>query len=180
MANISSPSWAASESSSIPNATETTPSNTNIFNQSVNRLKTVYTEGDWGMMIPVSTHHYRPSYTQEQIDSYEENPPGLGIAKNYTNASGNREFVYALAYQDSHHFPSWQMGYAWQAMWATHGIHYGLGYSAFILAREDTAHYLPFPGIVPMASIGYKNLTINTTFVPFSNVFFSFVDYRFQ
>jgi hypothetical protein len=141
-----------------------------------------YQQGNWEVIVPISTYHMRNSYTSEQIDSYEETPPGFGLGKGRINNSGNYEGLYAMGYQDSHHYPSWQVGYVWQALWrpTNEDFRVGVGYTAFILAREDIAHYTPFPALSPMASMAYKNLTLDVTFVPFSNVFFSNLKWAFK
>ncbi|MBY0345861.1 MAG: hypothetical protein K2P98_03220 [Neisseriaceae bacterium] len=134
-----------------------------------------YQQGNWEVIVPFSTYHMRNAYTPEQIAGYEESPPGFGLGKGQINSSGNYEGLYAMGYQDSHHYPSWQVGYVWQAIWPVINEEFrvGVGYTAFILAREDIAHYRPFPAAAPMASIAYKNLAVDLTFIPFSNVFFS-------
>lgn len=145
-------------------------------------VNNIYQKGNWEVIVPISTYHMRNSYSSEQIESYEESPPGFGLGKGRINSSGNYEGLYAMGYQDSHHFPSWQVGYVWQALWRpiNENFRVGLGYTAFILAREDIGHYTPFPAASPMTSIAYKNLTIDVTFIPFSNVFFSNIKWAFK
>ena len=59
----------------------------------------------------------------------------------------------------------------------------GAGYGAFITARSDIGRYAPFPGVLPLGSIGYRNLDIQATFVPGGkhdgNVLFTWVKLSF-
>ena len=44
-------------------------------------------------------------------------------------------------------------------------FYFGFGHSLDILIREQSG-YVPFPILLPMASIGYKRLSVGTTYVP--------------
>ena len=126
-----------------------------------------YDKGTWEFYLPLHTHHLRSKYTQEQIDSYQETPYGFGLGKGFYNEKGNWEGVYALAFQDSHYKPMYMAGYGWKAVWNTsENTRFGLGYTAGLLARTDINDYLPFPYLLPIASVGYKNFNLEGTFVP--------------
>jgi palmitoyl transferase len=72
-----------------------------------------------------------------------------------------------MGFQDSHFKPQWMTGYVWRAVWRpAEDMRLGLGWTAFVMARADIGHYTPFPGILPTASIGYKKLSLETTYVP--------------
>jgi palmitoyl transferase len=72
-----------------------------------------------------------------------------------------------MGFQDSHFKPQWQAGYGWQAKWGERsGLNAGLGYTVFLTARTDIGHYIPIPGILPIASIGYKKFSVEGTYVP--------------
>ena len=55
--------------------------------------------------------------------------------------------------------------------------------TAFFTAREDIMNYVPFPGILPLVSAGYKNLAVQGTYVPgrrgTGNVAFFWAQYTF-
>ena len=126
-----------------------------------------YDHGDWEYYLPFATYHSRSTYSQEQIDSYQERPPGFGIGKGYYNENGNWEGVYALGFQDSHFKPSYTAGYGWKAIWRpADDVRLGLGYIAGLMTREDVMGYVPFPLVIPTASIAYKNFSIEAAYVP--------------
>lgn len=137
----------------------------------------VYDHGQWEFYLPLHTHHLRSQYSQEQIDSYQETPYGFGFGRGLYNERGNWEGLFAMGFQDSHFKPSYTAGYGWKAIWRpTEDTRLGLGYIAGLMTREDVAGYFPFPVVLPIASLAYKNLSLETTFVPGAagagNIFF--------
>ena len=136
-----------------------------------------YDHGQWEFYLPLRTHHLRSKYSQEQIDSYQETPYGFGVGRGLYNERGNWEGVFAMGFQDSHFKPSYTAGYSWKAIWRPfEDTRVGLGYMAGLMTREDIANYFPFPIVVPVASLAYKNLSLETTFIPGAagagNIFF--------
>jgi palmitoyl transferase len=59
---------------------------------------------------------------------------------------------------------------------------YGVGATVFIMSRQDIMNYIPFPGVLPIASISYKDLSIQTAYVPggqnVGNVLFTWAKYN--
>ena len=126
-----------------------------------------YNNGTLEFYLPFKTYHSRSTYTQEQIDSYQESPLGFGVGRGLYNEKGNWEGVLALAFQDSHSKPSYTAGYQWKSIWRpAEDFRVGLGYMAGLMARSDTANYVPFPVAFPVASVAYKNLNIEGAYVP--------------
>ena len=126
-----------------------------------------YNNGTLEFYLPFKTYHSRSTYTQEQIDSYQESPLGFGVGRGLYNEKGNWEGVFALAFQDSHSKPSYTAGYQWKSIWRpAEDFRVGLGYMAGLMARSDTANYVPFPVAFPVASVAYKNLNIEGAYVP--------------
>lgn len=137
-------------------------------------------KGNTELYLPLATYHVRSNYTPEQIASYEERPPGFGIGRGYYNERGNYEGIYFLGFQDSHHKPEYHLGYAWKAIWRpSDDVRLGLGLTGFIFTREDILHYKPLPGILPLASVSYKNFSLEGTYVPGSQVFFLYAKWEF-
>ena len=130
-------------------------------------ISTAYTEGDLEFYLPLHTHHLRSMYTPEKIASFQETPYGLGVGKGLYNEKGNWEGVYAMAFQDSHFKPMYMAGYGWKSVWRpSEDVRLGLGYTAALMSRADIFGYVPFPVVLPMASVGYKNFSLEGTFVP--------------
>ena len=140
-------------------------------------IANVYDHGQWELYLPLHTHHLRSKYTQEKIDSYQENPYGFGFGRGLYNERGNWEGLFAMGFQDSHFKPSYTAGYGWKAVWRpSEDTRLGLGYVAGLMTRKDVAGYFPFPVVFPIASLAYKNLSLETTFLPGAagagNIFF--------
>jgi LPS-assembly protein len=143
-----------------------------------------YIDGAFEVLLPLYTYHLRKAYSADKIAHFQEKPWGLGFGSGLYNEKGNYQGVYAMGFQDSHFKPQWQAGYTWKAIWRpVDDFRLGLGYTAFLMSRTDLAHYIPFPGIVPVASLAYKNLNLETTFVPGAagagNIFFIWAKWEF-
>jgi palmitoyl transferase len=148
------------------------------------RLSDTWNNGHHELYVPVYTHHLRFAYTQEKIDSYQENPYGIGYGRGKF-INGNWNGLYAMGFQDSHYKPSYMAGYAWQTYWRpAEDFRVGAGYTVFLMTRADIGDYTPFPGILPVASVGYKNLALETAYVPGGqgngNVLFFWGRYQFN
>ena len=140
-------------------------------------ITNAYDNGDWEIYLPLRTHHLRSYYTADKIATYQESPRGFGLGSGLYNEHGNWEGVYAMAFQDSHFKPMYMAGYGWKAMWRpAEDVRLGLGYTAGLMSRTDIIGYVPFPIVLPMASVAYKGLSLEGTFVPggkgFGNIFF--------
>lgn len=148
-------------------------------------LKDAATKGGWELYVPVHTYHMPYAYTQKLLDSYNDNPWGGGLGRGHYNEHGNWEGIFAMEFADSHGKPEYQGGYAWLATWHPfeNNVRTGAGYTAFITARSDYWGYRPFPGVLPVASIGWKRVDLQSTFVPGlknnGNVLFTWLKFSF-
>jgi palmitoyl transferase len=141
--------------------------------------------GDEEIYLPLITWHNRATYSAEAIASHNERPWGLGYGRDYRDENGNWKGFYAMMFKDSH--MNWQpiAGYGSTTDWYSDSgdWHAGLGYTVFLTARQDTRDYLPFPGVLPLVTAGYKRLTLQGTYVPglrhgTGNVLFIWAKYR--
>lgn len=145
-----------------------------------------FQDGGTTIMLPINTYHLRFAYPPEKIDSYTEWPLGLGLARSRFDADGNKREVFAFIFQDSGGTPQYQVGYLWLKQWrpmqSAQDFRLGLGYTLFLMAREDSS-YIPFPGILPVAGVGFKGFSIETTYIPggngYGNVIFTWAQYTF-
>ena len=148
-------------------------------------IANAYDNGSTNVYLPLKTYHSRKTYSSEQIESYQENPVGFGIGRGLYNENGNWDGVFAMAFQDSHFKPSYTAGYEWQAIWRpTDNTRVGLGYLAGLMSRSDYIHYVPFPVVLPVASLAYKNFSLEGAYVPpggknGGNVFFLWAKWDF-
>jgi lipid IVA palmitoyltransferase len=123
--------------------------------------------GDVELYVPFLTYHMPWAYRDDLLNSYNEYPAGAGLGKGRFNSNGNWESIYAMGFLDSHSKPSFMAGYAWAPTWELGSdIKVGVGLTGFLMSRSDYWNGIPFPGILPIASIGYKRLTIQAAYVP--------------
>jgi hypothetical protein len=144
--------------------------------------------GDTTVVIPFSTYHFRFAYTREQIDEYTEWPFGFGFGRARPDERGNMRDVYIMGFQDSHGKPSYMAGYRYMWQWrpieGASDFRIGAGYTIFLMARSDTfGGYVPFPGILPVATIAYKRFALESAYVPggqgVGNVLFTYARIQF-
>ncbi|HEX4047746.1 MAG TPA: lipid IV(A) palmitoyltransferase PagP [Elusimicrobiota bacterium] len=147
-------------------------------------LKDTWGKGGYELYLPFYTYHMPYAYSPALLRSYNDIPVGGGLGKGRFNERGNWEGLYVMEFADSHSRPQYEGGYAWISTWRPfHGVRLGAGVTGFVFARSDIDRYTPLPGILPLASIGFKNLDIQTTFVPGGrnngNVLFSWLKLSF-
>lgn len=148
-------------------------------------LGAILGKGRYELYVPVYTYHMPYAYTRELLRSYNDFPAGAGLGKGRYNENGNWEGLYVMEFADSHAKPEYEGGYAWIATWHPFENRFrtGAGYTAFITARSDYGGYMPFPGVLPLGSIGFLNVDLQCTFVPGlknnGNVLFSWLKLSF-
>ena len=138
-----------------------------VFKRAAISLERTAKEGDWELYVPLYTYHMRYAYTAEKISSYNENPWGLGLGRGRIDEKGNWHGLYAMFFHDSHNKPEYQLGYAFKTFWPlAENLKAGLGYTVFLGARSDINNYIPFLGILPVASLEYGKVSLDATYVP--------------
>ncbi len=149
------------------------------WNTAVTETTDIVKNGGWDFYLPVRTYHLPIAYTAEQREKYNDSPlPGFGIGRGLFLEDGNWEGLYAMGFRDSNDKPSWMAGYAYRWLWSAPSIngYYGVGVSAFLMSREDYFGYFPFPAAIPMFTVGFRNVSFETGYVPGGkgngNVFF--------
>lgn len=137
------------------------------------------------LYFPLITWHNRWTYDKEKTDRYNERPWGAGYGVSRFDENGNWHSIYLMAFKDS--FNKWEPigGYGYEKIWLPfdgEDFRLGLGFTASVTARENWK-YIPLPVPLPLASIGYQNLTIQATYIPGTrnngNVFFSWLRWQF-
>jgi lipid IVA palmitoyltransferase len=155
-----------------------------LLDRSLQRVKDTWTQGDHDLYIPFYSYHSRSKYSQKQLDSFTEDALGIGYGRSRYDESSNLDHLYGMAFQDSNGKPQYIVGYGYQwVMGNSKGLHTGLGYTVFLTARSDYSNYIPIPGILPVASINYNKVSINTAYIPSykdqGNVLFFWSKFRF-
>ncbi len=131
-----------------------------------------FRDGDAGLILPFFTLH--PAYKYPNRSDNNNYPFGVGYTRSLIDAKDNERMVFALAFSDSHYDFQPVVGWSWIARWPlADGVKGGLGYSVFVTARAD-ANYIPFPAILPLASIGTDRLTFYGAWIPTTEVLWFF------
>ncbi|HZV54161.1 MAG TPA: lipid IV(A) palmitoyltransferase PagP [Rhodocyclaceae bacterium] len=137
------------------------------FDRVRDELGETWTLGTTEYFATFRTWHAPWAYTQDQNKHYQNWPPGFGLGRGRFDNRGNWHGVYAMGFQDSHFKPEWIAGYGWKTYWQAPGdIRLGLGYTAGITARTDIGHYTPVPLLLPIVSVDYGKLSVESAYVP--------------
>lgn len=128
-------------------------------------LAKTWASENYELYVPVNTWHNRSYYTAEKIDSYNEQPWGLGIGKYRFDDDGDWHALYVMTFQDSHNDVEPVAGYAFQNVWRpADDVRLGVGYTVGVTMRQDM-HYVPIPVIAPIMSVAYKQLAVQSTYI---------------
>lgn len=138
------------------------------WDKAVISVQDTWRDGEVELYVPVLTHHMRFNYDQDKLDDYNEFPAGIGLGKGRYNDSGNFEGMYAMGFLDSHSNPSFMAGYALIPTWTllSSEVKFGVGVTGFLMSRSNYLNGLPFPGVLPVASISYKNVAVQAAYIP--------------
>jgi len=129
-------------------------------------LRATWESENYSVLIPFNIYHVRATYDREKIEQYNEMPWGLGLERYHIDEYRNRHSFYVLGFADSWEDFQPVIGYSWEKNFYYHDARFGIGYSAMVTGRRKNS-YFPIPGLVPVASIGYKAVAIQTTWVPY-------------
>ncbi|MEP7207722.1 MAG: phospholipid:lipid A palmitoyltransferase [Casimicrobiaceae bacterium] len=130
-------------------------------------LADAYENGGADLYLTGWTHHNRHTYTREKIEGFNEESWGGGFGTSKRNDRGDSFGWYALAFRDSHYDWTKVVGWTWITYWpaqSKYGV--GLGYTAFLGSRPDIYSNVPFPGILPLASVRLGAAEIMGTYIP--------------
>ena len=127
----------------------------------------IYNEGRTDLYLSGAYWHLPFAYSRERRQELNAHAWGFGLGRSLVDGRDNEESLYAITSSSSHFKPQYAVGYTWLARWRLSGdFRIGAGYSAFIYARSDIYHYLPLPGIVPMASVGTDRASLLAGYLP--------------
>jgi hypothetical protein len=142
--------------------------NPSWWQQAKNKVSLIANEGQGELYLSGYAYHGRNTYTAERIAEFNEKDWGLGYGKSLYNAKGNEESLFFMTISDSHYKPQPMLGYAYQWMWpiAKSGIEIGAGYTAMVVNRADYFGGVPFPLVLPVASIGAKKFRRTASYIP--------------
>ena len=146
------------------------------------RMHQIWTEGDNELYLPAYAWHNRYTYSQEKINTYNENPWGGGLGKSFYDEQGDWHGLYAFAFLDSHKNVEPIVGYAFlKVLHINENTRAGAGFGVLVTARRDIFHNIPFPGALPWVSFNYRKASLSATYIPGSsgagNVLFLILKY---
>lgn len=155
------------------------------FGAARDRVADVWRHGTDDLYVPLRTHHLRFAYDAEKIRQYDEAPLGIGYGRSKFDRDGDWHGLYVMGFHDSHYKPNYMAGYAYQTFWRpAPDWRLGVGASAFLMTRPDIGHYVPFPGVLPVGSLSYRNFSLETAYLPgghnIGNILFIWGRYHFE
>ncbi len=126
-------------------------------------------QGRWDLYLSGYAYHNRNSYSDKSLHKLNEKAWGAGIGKTLRNANGDDESLYFIGLRDSRRHAQFMAGYAYQwvhGFGADSGLEAGAGLTAAIIRRQGVLGGVPFPAILPVASIGTQSTKLMVTFIP--------------
>ena len=148
------------------------------------RLHQIWTEGNNELYLSGYAWHNRYTYSPENVRKFNEAAWGGGLGKGFIDEKGNFHGLAAIAFLDSHRHLEPVMGYLFvKNAQLSPDFRVGIGYTLLLTSRPDINNGIPFPGILPWATVLYKKVTLNATYIPGAagagNVFYLLGKYTF-
>ena len=157
----------------------------NFFETTKKNVVQAYSHGNWNVYMPFYAWHNRLFYDDAHISRYNELALGIGIGKGFWDGNEWHGIV-VMGFEDSNYKLETFFGYLYQYNWDIDqdgDFKVGLGYTLGITQRHDW-NYLPVPVPLPVASLTYKKLSLQATYIPGvmnnGNVLFVWARYEFD
>lgn len=149
------------------------------------RIHQIWTEGSNELYLTGYAWHNRYTYDPKRVRQYNEAAWGGGAGKGIIDERGNWQGLYAFAFLESHKKIQPIAGYAYLKMFTLAPLlQTGVGFTAFITARPDINKGIPFPGVLPAASLAVNKFSLAAAYVPgrrnIGNVLFIYGKYTFN
>ena len=99
---------------------------------------------------------------------WNEDNWGLGVEHEFASASPWVKIALANGFKDSMGNPSYMAGGGIKRRFSmgSQDFYVDLGGVAFVMTRQNVNHNEPFPGVLPAATIGFKRVALNLTYMP--------------
>jgi palmitoyl transferase len=129
--------------------------------------KRIWNEGDNTLYLSGYAYHGRHTYSPEKIAEFNEEAWGGGFGRTLLDENGNSNSLFGLAFLDSHSDVQAQVGYAreWRWQFAEHAA-VGAGFVAMLVTRSDMFNNIPFPAVLPLASLEIHGVGLMASYVP--------------
>lgn len=129
------------------------------------RVDQIWNEGGNDLYLTGYSWHNRAMYSSDKIRSFNELAWGGGLGKSIYDEDGDWQGLYAMAFLDSHSDIEPIAGYGFQKIGRIGAdTRLGIGYTVFLTSRSDIMSRVPFPGILPLVSAGYRDATLYATY----------------
>ena len=137
------------------------------YNAAAGTVENLYDNGRLSMILSGEAHHGRGTYTTEKIDSFTEKVWGLGMSKELRDDKDNEESISFVVMADSHYSPQVTATYSYQWMKGLgNNWEIGAGYTAGLFSRADILGGVPFPGALPLVTIGTHENKLLISYIP--------------
>nr|WP_236844297.1 lipid IV(A) palmitoyltransferase PagP [Bordetella sp. 02P26C-1] len=168
----------------IPVSSQAQDASTNWFQRTGDHLENIWTTGSNDLYMSGWAWHNRSTYSAKKIRSFNETAWGGGYGRSIYDQDGDWQGLYAMAFLDSHRNVQPIAGYGFLKLaHLPHNWRLGAGYTVFLTARKDIFSYIPFPGVLPLVSVGYRDAALYATYIPggagAGNVLFAFGRWSF-
>jgi palmitoyl transferase len=126
-----------------------------------------YEKGDNAVLVSGYQWHLPYDWTPERRAEENSNAWGGGVDRSRENEAGNQEDVFFLVFENSHKAAQFNLGYAWRTYWGEREkLQFGLGFAALIVQRPDIWNGVPFPAVLPLATLRHDNVEVLSAYVP--------------
>lgn len=134
------------------------------------RVVDTYEQGGSELLVSGYSYHLPSTYTPGKRAELNSQAWGGGWGRTVEDPNGDTHTVAVFAFLESHKRVQWNLGYMYFTYWgAREGLQPGLGYTAMLVQRPDIASGFPFPAVLPLASLRYKQATLVATYIPTLN-----------
>jgi hypothetical protein len=118
--------------------------------------------GDWDVVLNGRAVHMNAQ------NEWNEDNWGLGFEHEFPTDSRWIKLTLANAFKDSVGEPSYMAGGGLKRRFFVRSddFYVDLGGVAFLMTREEVNGNKPFPGILPAATIGFRLIAVNLTYMP--------------
>lgn len=119
-------------------------------------------DGAWDVVLNGRAVHMNSSH------EWNEDNWGLGFEREFVSASPWVKVALANGFKDSVGDPSYMAGGGLKRRFflRSDDLYVDVGGVAFLMTREQVNGNKPFPGVLPAATIGFKRVALNLTYMP--------------
>jgi len=132
----------------------------------VSQTAAAQSNGSWDVVLNGRSVHIDATH------QWNEDNWGLGFEREFASSSPWIKVALGNAFQDSMDNPSYMAGGGLKRRFhmGSDDLYVDLGAIAFLMTRQNVNGNRPFPGLLPAATVGFKRVALNLTYLPESVV----------